>query len=229
MKVKFIPLEIKFLTGRTRFLILRVNSLMGFVGTFLIAAVFLFPAASFARADSNLLEKGAQSIVQNNSAFGFDLYQKLKAEKGNLFFSPYSISTALSMAYTGARGKTKEEMAKVLHFTLKQELLHKSFSSLQSYLKAVQDKGEVKLSIANSLWAQKGYHFLDSFLELNKRYYGAGLKLVDFTRQTELARKTINAWVEERTHNKIKELVKQGMLDELTRLVLVNVIYLKGS
>jgi serpin B len=190
----------------------------------MIATISIISPFAFADANGDL-----QTVVKGNSAFGFDLYQELKGEKGNLFFSPYSISTALAMTYAGARGQTKKEMAEVLHFSLEQEPLHSSFSKLQSELNAIQDKGHVKVSIANSLWAQEGYHFLDTFFNLNKKYYGAGLNFVDFARETEATRKTINIWVEDKTQQKIKELIKQGMIDSLTTLVLCNAIYFKGD
>ncbi len=186
--------------------------------------IFLFSSFTFANTNEDL-----QTVVKGNSDFGFDLYQELKGEKGNLFFSPYSISTALAMTYAGTRGRTEREMAEVLHFSLGQESLHSSFSKLQSQLNTIQNKGYIKLSIANSLWAQKGYHFLDAFLDLNKKYYGVGLNYVDFATKTDAARKTINLWVEDKTQQKIKELIKSGMLDPLTRLVLCNAIYFKGN
>ena len=167
-----------------------------------------------------------KTVVKGNSAFGFDLYQKLKNKEGNLFFSPYSISIALAMTYAGARGKTQKEMARVLHFTTQP---HSSFLKLQSKFDTIQDRGYIKLSIANSLWVQKEYHFLDSFLELNKKYYSAGLNFVDFALETEKARKTINTWVENKTQQKIKELIKPNMLNISTRLVLCNAIYFKGN
>ena len=170
-----------------------------------------------------------QTLVTGNSDFGFDLYQELKSKEGNLFFSPYSISTALAMTYAGARGQTEKQMAEALHFSLEQELVHASFSKLHSKLNAIQDKGHTKLSIANSLWAQEGYNFLDTFFDLNKNYYGAGLNFVDFARQTDTARKIINTWVEKETQEKIKELIKKGMLTPLTTLVLCNAIYFKGD
>lgn len=201
---------------------MKIKSVILFI--VIISMVLVTLPTAYAARNSEL-----QTVVQGNSAFGFDLYQSLKENKGNLFFSPYSISTALAMTYAGARGETEKEMAQVLHFALDQEQLHTSFSELQSKLNAIQNKGDIELSIANSLWAQEGYHFLDSFLELNKKYYGAGLRFVDFARQTELARKTINAWVEEKTNNKIKELIKQGMINNATTLVLCNAIYFKGK
>ena len=133
------------------------------------------------------------------------------------------------MTYAGARGQTEKEMAQVLHFSLEQNSLHFSFSKLQSHLNTIQNKGYIKLSIANSLWAQEGYRFLDTFLDLNKKYYDAGLNFVDFATKTEEARKTINIWVENKTQRKIKELIKPRMVDSLTTLVLCNAIYFKGN
>ena len=201
-----------------------MKSKLKIVSIIVAVTFFLSSPSIFAKTNSDL-----QTIIKGNSDFGFDLYQRLKGEKGNLFFSPYSISTALAMTYAGARGQTEKEMAEVLHFSLEQEPLHSSFSKLQSELNAIQNKGYVKLSIANSLWAQEGYHFLDTFFNLNKKYYGAGLNFVDFEKETEAARKTINIWVKDKTQQKIKELIKPGMVDSLTTLVLCNAIYFKGN
>lgn len=192
--------------------------------TVITIIVFLNSTFAFGNTNGNL-----QTVVKGNSIFGFDLYQKLKENKGNLFFSPYSISTALAMAYAGARGQTEKEMAQVLRFPLEREPLHSSFSKLRTELNAIQNKGHIKLSIANSLWAQEGYHFLNTFFDLNKKHYGAGLNFVNFSTKTEAARITINTWVENETQQKIKELIKQGMLGSLTRLVLCNAIYFKGD
>ena len=192
----------------------------------IITIAVIFANYSFVLADAN---GDLQTVVKGNSDFGFDLYQELKAKKGNLFFSPYSISTALAMTYAGARGQTEKEMAKVLHFSLEQEPLHYSFSMLHSNLNTIQNKGHIKLSIANSLWAQEGYPFLNTFFNLNKKYYGAGLNFVDFERKTEPARIAINTWVEKETQQKIKELIKPDMIDSLTTLILCNAIYFKGD
>ena len=103
----------------------------------------------------------------------------------------------LSARLTSMWACTAKEMAAVLHFSLAQDLLHPSFAKLQSTLNAIEAKGNVKLNIANSLWAQDGYHFLNSFLDLNKKYYGASVKFVDFEKKPEAARKSINQWVAE--------------------------------
>lgn len=170
-----------------------------------------------------------KSVVQGNTEFAFDLYAKLKEKEGNLFFSPYSISTALAMTYAGARGETEKQMADVLHFILKDDSLYSAFSELQKHLNAVQEKGDIELSIANSIWCQKGYTFLKEFLNIINDYYQGRINFVNFITECEDARNRINKWVEQQTNDKIKELIKPGILNPLTRLVLVNAIYFKGK
>ncbi len=170
------------------------------------------------------------ALVRGNTQFALDLYAKLRTEDGNLFLSPYSISSALSMTYGGARGQTAAEMAKVLHFELANDKLHPAFGSLMREVNGEADKKRgYQLSTANALWGQKGYPFLDNFLKLNAAGYGALLREVDFGRDTDQARKTINAWVEKETQDKIKELFKPGSLSSDSRLVLTNAIYFKGD
>ena len=167
-------------------------------------------------------------VVEGNTEFALDLYQRLRSREGNLFFSPYSISTALAMTYAGARGCTESQMAQVLHFPLDQEQLHPAFAWLEASLRDVGKKGRVQISVANSLWPHQRLALLDQFLALTKRYYGVQITAVDYGR-TEEARHMINAWVAEKTENKIKELLKPEMLGPLTVMVLVNAIYFKGD
>jgi serpin B len=188
------------------------------------------PLPPVKRAPSNKAD--VASVVEGNNAFAFDLYAKLKGEKGNIIYSPYSISTALAMTYAGARGETAAEVRKTLRFAFGQEKLHPAMADLVDDLNSRggdEGEGAYELVVANRLWGQAGYRFLAPFLGLNKAYYGAGLEQVDFARATERARKTINAWVEDRTREKIKELLKPGVLTPLTRLVLTNAIYFKGN
>ena len=170
-----------------------------------------------------------KAVTDGNMAFAIDLYGKLRSQEGNLFFSPYSISTALAMTYGGARGETEKQMAKTLHFDLPSDKLHPAFAALEANLDAVQQKGEVKLAVANSLWPQQGFAFLPDYLALCQRNYGTTITPVDYKEATEAARKTINDWVERKTNKKIVELLKPGVLDSLTRLVLANAIYFKGN
>lgn len=171
-----------------------------------------------------------QSQREGNAAFACELYGKLKgtAGDGNIFFSPYSISTALAMTSAGARSETDGQMVKALHFEPDQAKRHAAFCEMEANLNAVQKKGQVKLSVANSLWPQKDYTLLESFLGLVRENYGASVTPLDF-RATEAARKTINTWVEDKTNQKIKDLIPSGLLNAMTRLVLVNAIYFKGN
>jgi len=172
-----------------------------------------------------------KAVVEGNNAFALDLYAKLKEEEGNIFFSPYSISSALAMTYAGARGRTAKQMAEVLHFDSGQERLRLAFGALIARLNAQAKDGGYQLSVANALWGQKGYRFLKEFLDLTRSSYGAGLRKVDFRTRAarEAARKTINTWVEKQTEGKIKNLIKPEILNRLTRLVLTNAIYFKGN
>ncbi|MCD4784111.1 MAG: serpin family protein [Candidatus Eremiobacteraeota bacterium] len=171
-----------------------------------------------------------KTLVKGNNDFGFDIYRKLCAgSKQNLFLSPYSISTALGMTYAGAKGNTQKQMSKVLHYDLPQKRLHKSFSDIMKSLDEGGKRRGYQLNVANRLWGQKGYKFLDSFLNVIKTYYDGGLQIVDFKRATEKARVTINTWVEKETNGKIKDLLSKGILTSDTRLVLTNAIYFKDE
>ncbi len=169
------------------------------------------------------------AVVAGNTRFAIDLYRRLRAAEGNLFFSPYSISTALAMTFAGAGSTTRQQMAATLHFMADGQQLHPAFSSLQTQLKGEQGKGRIALSIANALWVERDFSLLKQFTGLTGRYYEASVQQVDFSRDTEKSRRTINAWVEEQTKNKIQELLKPGVLDSATRLVLTNAIYFKGN
>jgi serpin B len=188
----------------------------------------LFAAAAPA-ADKRAIPETA-ALVKGNSQFALDLYGKLSAKDGNLFFSPFSISTALGMTWGGARGETAEQMARTLHFTLVNEGFHQRFGEL---LKEVNgepnEKRGYQLNTANALWGQKGYPFAPNFVKLMNDNYGAGFNEVDFQDATEASRQTINTWVEKETHSKIKDLLKKGIIKSNTRLVLTNAIYFKGD
>jgi len=171
------------------------------------------------------------SVVLGNSVFAFELYQKLRSPaEENLFFSPYSVSTALAMVYAGAHGETQRQMEKALRFSLGQEKLHPAFAELQNGLNELQEAGNFALHIANSLWPQQDYTFLDKYLSLAKKHYGVSITPVDYSiLAREETRKLINKWVEDKTEDKIKDLIPPGSFHDLTRLVLVNAVYFKGN
>jgi len=174
-------------------------------------------------------------LVEGNSAFAFELYQALKGEEGNLFYSPYSISLALAMTYAGARGETAQQMATTLQFLLEQERLHPAFNWLDAELasrgEGAQGKDDegFRLNIVNAIWGQKDYSFLSTFLDVLAENYGAGLRILDFITETEKSRLAINQWVSDQTEGRIKDLIPQGAIDALTRLVLTNAIYFNAA
>jgi serpin B len=169
------------------------------------------------------------SVVEGNTAFAFDLYARLSAKQGNLFFSPYSISACLGMTYAGARGDTETQMGRVLHFTPGDARLHSSFGELQRELNGEDGMNGIQLEIANALWTQKGEPFLPAFLSIATADYEANVKQADFVRNAEGMRGEINSWVAQQTKGKIFAILPPGSLDDLTRLVLANAIYFKGA
>ena len=170
-----------------------------------------------------------KQFAAGNNAFAYDLYAQLRASDGNLFFSPYSIATVLTMAYAGARGETAKEMAHALHLTLATEALHPAAAALAEHLQQLRKKGDVALDIANALWLQQDVKLRAEFQSLIKKYYGANLFPVNFEKAFEAVRVKINQWVEQQTSGKIKDLLAPGILSAATRLVLTNAIYFKGK
>jgi len=163
-------------------------------------------------------------IVDGNNKFALELFAKLQSTKGNLFFSPYSISTALAMAIS--ENQRTNSSPKSLP---DRQQFASSFGNLIKDLNNRGQKGGYTLNVANALWGQKEYGFLGDFLEFIETNYDGRLNEVDFVTATETARKTINAWVEKKTNDKIKNLISEGVLDSMTRLVLTNAIYFKGN
>ena len=172
------------------------------------------------------------------NAFGLDLYAKLVAAdpSANLVFSPASIELALAMARAGARGTTATEMDAVMHalgtdanagwVTALDQSLNNKTATFQDDMGHAQD---VVLRSVNAPFAQRGFALEAPYLQALGERFGAGLRLVDYINATEAARKAINDWVNAQTEQRIPELLGQGTLDDLTRLVLVNAIYLKAA
>lgn len=168
-------------------------------------------------------------IAQNNNLFAFELYNKVaERTNDNIFFSPFSISTALAMTYAGADGQTAQEMAKALHFGPNQSDFHMAYGA---YLNRLHQNAEnnISLKVANRLWGEKTYPLESEFVKLNKRAYNAPLQPLDYINNPENSRITINDWVADRTEQRIKDLLPYGVITTDTRLVLTNAIYFKGD
>ncbi len=174
-------------------------------------------------------------LVAGNTAFAFDFYQAVRGEEGNLFYSPYSISAALAMLYAGSAGTTEQQIGDTFHFTLDQDTLHPAFNALDLALESRgegaegQDGEGFRLNIANALWGEQEYTFLDTFLDVLAENYGAGMRLLDFKNKPEASRLTINDWVSHMTEGRIQDLIPQGLITTLTRLVLTNAIYFNAA
>jgi serpin B len=176
-----------------------------------------------------------ESVVAGNQAFAFQSYQELKSGGGNIFYSPHSISTALAMAYAGARTETEQQIASAMHYTVSQDKLHPALNAIDIALsgrgQGSQGKDEkgFRLNVVNAIWGQKDYSFQPAYLDILAQNYGAGLRIVDFINQTESSRVTINDWVSTQTEGRIKDLIPAGAVTPLTRLVLTNAIYFNAA
>ena len=180
--------------------------------------------------DANLSQ-----LVQGNTRFGMNLYYSLLQGGENIIFSPYSISVALAMAQAGAQGETLQQMNKALIYALPSDELHPAINALQQTLNNRENnvyeegKKDFELNIVNAIWGEKTYTFLPEYLDLLAENYGAGLRLADFINQPDASRKEINQWVSSQTNDRINNLLPEGSITGLTRLVLTNAIYFKAS
>jgi serpin B len=172
-----------------------------------------------------------QAVVDGNTMFALDLYATLAKEPDfegkNLFFSPFSISSALAVTYEGARGNTADEIRSVFHLPANDTVRREGFLALDSEL-STTDRNYT-LNTANALWAEKTYPFFPGYIDIARIFYSADVNNLDFIDQPEASRQIINQWVEERTEGKITDLLPAGSIDPLTRLVITNAIYFKGT
>ncbi len=186
---------------------------------------------------------GYDTAATATNQLAVDLHRRLATGNENLCVSPYSIESALAMTFGGADGQTRTEMARVLHFPSDGDAVQASFASLQRSLEEMSTKTvelvkeakrfggpsePITLAIANRLFAQKGYDFRESFLTLVKQNYGAAFEPLDFVTDASGATQHINQWVADQTRDRIRDLIPAGAIDETTRLVLANAIYLKA-
>jgi serpin B len=175
-------------------------------------------------------------LISDQREFALSLLRQLAAGTGDsLFVSPYSIAAALAMVYAGADGDTRRQMAQTLHFPLDDDVLHPAFNRLERELAARaelepdNDGDAFRLDVVNQTWGHETFQFQQAYLDLLARYYGAGMRQVDFRTAFEQVRLEINDWVAEQTGQRIEDLLPPRSLDADTRFVLVNAIYFLGS
>lgn len=183
------------------------------------------PAA--AAAPEEAAPVGPPNYATMSNTFAQRLYGVLATESGNIFFSPSSISTALAMTYAGANGKTAQEMETALSFTLSGAPLHAALrDTISNVIRSAP--GGPALRVANRLWPRRGLALEPAFVDIAKKFYAAPVEQLDFRGAAEASRGRINSWVSQQTQQKIPELLKPGMVDASTAMVLTNAVYFKG-
>ena len=216
-------------------LILMAFVLMGLAACSQAAAAEILQSEKSRNTEPRVSQNEMATLVDGNSEFAFDLYQVLKEGGGNLFYSPYSISVALAMTISGARGETEGQMADTLNFTLPQDSIHPVFNGLDMDLNSRgkgargKDGGAFRLNIVNARWGQKNLKFLPEFLDVLSENYGSGLRILDFAAEPEPSRITINDWVSKQTKGRINDLVPPGIIDSKTGIILTNAIYFNAA
>jgi serpin B len=205
---------------------------------FLVVQIFgaLMLAMAYGAEDAGL-------AANATNQFAVDLHRQLATGDQNLCVSPYSVEAALAMTFAGADGETRDQMSRVLHLSKNGDAVDASFSSLQRSLEEMTRKTAeiaaeskerggpsepITLAIANRLFAQSGYDFRSAFLDLVKKFYGAPFDALDFTKNADAARQHINKWVADQTRDRIRDLIPANGVNDMTRLVLANALYLKA-
>jgi len=174
---------------------------------------------------------GEKSVVDANNQFALDLYKRLAEDPEysgeNLFFSPFSISSALAITYEGARGDTATEIREVFYFPTDSPTMREGYSGIIAGINS--GDSAYSLRTANALWAEQTYPFLPEYITIADRTYHARTTNLDFITRPDESRLTINQWVDEQTEEKIRDLLPSGSINPLTRLVITNAIYFKGT
>ena len=177
--------------------------------------------------DTGATPEGVALITKANNQFAINLYKQITYKTSdNIFFSPWSISYAMVIAYEGARGETANEIKRVFHFPINPQVRRSSYARMINVLN--KNNGKYQLSMANSIWIQKDYPILDTYKDVLKRYYISEVSPINFNNGVKASDK-INHWVSKHTNNKIKNIVSPGMFDEYSRIVIANAIYFKGK
>lgn len=192
-----------------------------------ISFMIVFGKGMYSVSQADQIERMIETATYNR-LFAWDLYAQLKEHKGNLFYSPYSISTALAMVYNGARGETASQIAQALRFPDQYEPLNEGFSQLNGRLLDLGESAQNTIYLGNALWIDRHFPLMKTFQQLTRTYYKTSPFTVNFQEMPEEARKQVNSWVSEQTFTKIPELLQQGDITPNTALTLTNAIYFKG-
>lgn len=166
-------------------------------------------------------------IATANNAFAFDMYSMIKSDVENIFFSPYSIFTAMAICYDGAEGSTKEQISNVFYYPLSKPVLEGSTKEMIDTINS--DNDAYDLETANALWVLEEYPLNEQYVFNAENYYDGMIIPLDFAGQPEESRLIINSWVEKKTNDKIKDLLAEGSIDGNTRLIITNAVYFNGT
>lgn len=195
-----------------------------------------------------------QRAADVNNRAALEVYSELMHENGNLLYSPYSFLTAMSIVTAGAQGETLEQIIEALKLPTELQELHsgqgallrhinkgaydsnswsergrRALNAMRSWFGAEEKATPLVLSTANRLWIEETLAVEAPFTGVVEQHYQGGLGRVDFQNSPEEARSDINRWVEKQTNNKIQDLLAEGSIDNLTRMVIANALYMKGD
>jgi serpin B len=168
------------------------------------------------------------AVAAANTDFAFKLLPKVTEADANMVFSPYSVTQAMAMAAAGAKGNTLAGIEQALAFPYAQSRFLPALNAVDQKLRAKAAAGP-QLNIVNDIWAQKGYAMQPAYLDSLAVNFGAGVHLVDYQGATEAARTSINDYIATQTKQKITNLLPQGSVNTLTRVVLTNAIWFKAD
>jgi serpin B len=211
----------------------------------LLALLLLLIESACRQGESEAIPTGDPALAASaTNEFGLDLYRRLAPADQNFCISPYSLETALVMAFAGADGATRKEMMEVLHLPADEDKLHSSFHALRYQLREAEKytakiapmkkmffwrDAPITLTVANQLFVQKGADFREPFLNILKERHAARPETVDFSSDATRSVRRINAWIADRTHQRLRDVIPAGALNADTRLVIANAFYLKAQ
>ncbi len=199
------------------------------IATVVVALAFAAMSDPAAGAEAADVAEPAEALSRDINKFSVDLYKKLIAEDKNALFSPLSISTAFGLAQQGAAGKTSEEMREALRLSVPRDQLAGAYAQLLNSLNEREADNAFKLHNANAIWVLKDYPIKEAFAEVAKTSFAAKAEHLPFQSQPQQSAERINSWIAEQTAGKITDLIPASAINDLTRLILTNAVYFKGT